>query len=288
MISGLCQPRHPTTLLLVCIAIVTAAVSSTPAAGAIGLPSGPVHVVLEQGNKTLVDATAAIPPGYAFDGLQAIDLAVTTPAGNSNVILKIHIPSPGEDFTSVHFYLRSVDDLGDPDDIGTDGLLDASDPLDSGPIRFTVDGLNFFPNVVASYLANIDTAAAFYMLLPYGPAGSFVKLPGGKGFGTGIPGQSMWQVPMSKFLDADPLQYVFTGLINFTPMEDWAVVPNPIDAGFGLVDVATGLDGPDPDDGKHVVEIGAAAFLEVIPEPATVLLLGLAVVTVAMRRRRSA
>jgi len=280
----------PSLSSILAIAPLTAALMffvTASAFGAISLPAGPVHVMLQQGSKTIVDTWAPVPAGFKFDGTEAIDLNTTTPDGQSKIILKIHIVSPDEDLTVVHFYLRSVDDVNDPNGIGTGSLLDSNLPIDYGRVTFGVEGLDFSPNPVGTFLVDTEDAATFYMLLDLGPRGSFIALPQGRGFSTGVPGEAMWQVPMSAFVDSDAGNYNFLGNVNVSPSAIWSAVPNPIDAGFGIVDVATATQLTDPYSGHRVVEIGAAAFYAVIPEPATLGLLAIPLALVVARRYKT-
>ena len=162
-------------------------------AGIVGTPviGSTFDVRITQGATSIVDGTFAVPVGFRADGYKAITLGSLD--ANNDIVLKIHVETPNETESIVHYYVRTVDPnvavdpaksldpFGNPidpieywDNAGTRPVLDPTVP---GEINVQITGLQFSgpdPYTTVIPLTN-DSFATMYMFNPYG---QYFEMPG--------------------------------------------------------------------------------------------------------------
>jgi len=276
--------RKPSKAILV--AVVVAGLTGVAGAAPIGRPVS-FDIALYQGGVELFSETVTIDVMDGLDGsyrYKIVDDYDTFPAGAvTSVWLSVEMPSPDQDTSNIHFYVRGASPV-DPDLHGADPLVALND---TDKITATITGLNFesggSPTDVSVLHYDRDDMAGAYMF-DFDYEGSYYYvLPDALLFDLG-PNNLTQQVPQSSFVDTDVNNYVFlpgSGTqvdIGWYDMPSGTSDPNgdyPVVYQDGTAGLANG----------DVFELGLAAVVVQVPEPATVgmcLVGGLA----CFRRRR--
>ena len=269
------------------VVVVVAGLTGVAGAAPIGRPVS-FDIALYQGGVELFNETVAINVIDGLDGsyrYKIVDDYDTFPAGAvTSVWLSVEMPSPDQDTSNIHFYLRGASPV-DPDLHGADPLVTLND---TDKITATITDLQFEfggnPTDVSVFHYDRDDMAGAYMFDFDFDGSYYYVLPDALPFDLG-PGHLTQQVPQSSFVDTDVDNYVFLPGSGTHPDIGWYHMPSAASDPNGYYPVIY-QDGTSGMANGEVFEMGLAAVVVQVPEPATVgmcLLGGLA----CFRRRRS-
>jgi len=273
-------------LKLVPAAVVAVCLSSATHAAVIGRPVA-LDIAVYQGGTELFNESVSIAPVDPLHGgfrYKIVDDYDAFPFGTvASVWLSVEMPDPDEEQSTIHFYLRGANP-SNPDLPGSNPLftLDDTDKItatisnlqfEDGGNPTSVSVCHYDSDVMAgAYMMNFDTTNSYYYDLP--EAEEFM-----------VGSQHTQQVPHSAFVDGDVDNFVFVPDSGTSLDIGWYLMPSPTLDPNGDFPFTYTHDVAGASPGK-VFEMGLAASVSIIPEPATVgvcLLGGLA----CFRRRRS-
>jgi len=259
------------------VGILLVAVPVGTASAFVGEPYGTFSITVTQGSDVVVANPAVpVPADIKISDGDPEDFVVIGTIGPAAtpIILKV-VSEDDPEYRIVHFY---IDVPVSTSDIHTPGPTSLFDPIGDPSITVEISGLKFTDT--AYVFPRVEPTDTFLTAFMRDEGGRFYNLP--QAVTVNYPGpDTEVQVPGSAFWDADPVyQWLYVDGSEVTLI--WQGLVNP-----GSV-AATVNDGFNPDAPAtgYVFELGlGVAFVGIaVPEPATVGLLLLGVVSMASRR----
>jgi hypothetical protein len=264
------------------IAAIVVFASSCAASFAVGVgePLG-FSIQVKQGGVIASD-NVTIGPGQDLDDIKVSDgdgessTQIGTLPGGSPIVLKV-VSEDNALYRILHMYIyapASMENLNSP---GPVSLFNASSAF---PIDVSISGMTFDNGAqVQPQLANTSAYFASYMR---DSEGKFYQLSQANAFNSFGHGSGDIQVGGDKFLDGNSSQYTFDATAGSPTAFAWKNMVNPGLSG----QVHNGASLQAPAIAGYVFELGISVAFEAVPEPGTLSLLAVGVMTLACRRSR--